>query len=738
VLQTSVDGIPVFHAPGPAPVAAGLVFGVGRADETFVRGGLTHLVEHLAMYAAGRWAIDVNASVDLTTTEFTATGPPAQVAAFLRAVCLALTDLPTDRLAVETDVLRTEGAAVAGPTVGALLTERYGIAGPGLAAAREPALRSLIAEEVRDWARTWFSRRNAALWLVGPEIPDLTLPLTDGPAPSHAPVSRVPIRTPAWAPLSQEDRVAIGADLPDDPALGSTLGILRVRIEDELRHRRGIAYAVEADRIVVDSGNRFVVLTTDVRPGQVDVAAPLMWRQVQHLARQGPRPEELQFERAVMETYLDDPRAALDEVRAHAHGHVTGGAARTSDQMRADAASLTADDVRRVAGALASSALVAVPEPLESLSQELARLPEWSTAVVSGRQFERKRLSGVPKGARLVVGAEGMSVALTDDERITVRWAEAVGLIRTGPGEWLLFGRDGFSIPISVGDWRDGEEAMELVRAAVPSQLQVVDDDAEDAGGLLVFRAPAHQVGEAVALSRHGAVVASNAEWTAVVMDGDRSAQECADELADVVGRNAVGLILRRTHADLEYVLLRGRRETDRHRWGVAPGKPELLAQATWRTEAQVAPLLGATGDPEEILDRFVTVLGLPSEVPELLAGRVVPGLQRFEGLGIAGGFRASVRGDFVPPAGSGSALDAYRRLSAARPLWYRAVNALGALVAGALLWLMITFVGVRAGNIVPTVMCALGLLTCLWDTRPPRRRTRVHEESSSELTPSG
>jgi predicted Zn-dependent peptidase len=62
VRQTSIDGVPVFQAEGPLPLTAGLVFGVGRADETFVRGGLTHLVEHLAMSAVGRQTIDANAS----------------------------------------------------------------------------------------------------------------------------------------------------------------------------------------------------------------------------------------------------------------------------------------------------------------------------------------------------------------------------------------------------------------------------------------------------------------------------------------------------------------------------------------------------------------------------------------------------------------------------------------------------------------------------------------------------
>src|SRR5687768_17095636 len=149
MLQTSVDGVPVFYAEGPPPLTAGLVFGVGRRDETFVQGGVTHLVEHLAMRAVGRTAIESNASVDLTSTEFLASGSPDRVAAFLRAVCRALADLPTDQLAVEADVLRAEGGTVAAPPVALLLGELYGTTGAGLASAQEPALLSLDPAAVR-------------------------------------------------------------------------------------------------------------------------------------------------------------------------------------------------------------------------------------------------------------------------------------------------------------------------------------------------------------------------------------------------------------------------------------------------------------------------------------------------------------------------------------------------------------------------------------------------------------
>ncbi|MDP9436203.1 MAG: insulinase family protein, partial [Actinomycetota bacterium] len=194
--RTAIDGVPVVWAAGPEPFTAGLVFGVGRRHETFARGGVTHLVEHLVMGTLGRTTLDCNASVGLDTTEFTASGRPQRVAEFLRRVCEALSDLPVHRLAVEADVLRTEAGTVERPVVGALLVERYGGRGVGLAGFGEVALLSVTAQDVRDWAATRFVRAAAALWLSGPPPEGLSLPLRDGPSPPRPAQARRDLPVP--------------------------------------------------------------------------------------------------------------------------------------------------------------------------------------------------------------------------------------------------------------------------------------------------------------------------------------------------------------------------------------------------------------------------------------------------------------------------------------------------------------------------------------------------------------
>ncbi len=67
VQKTEVDGVPTVWAPSEGELTAGLVFRVGRADETWARSGITHLVEHLALHASERPYVSQNGIVGAST-----------------------------------------------------------------------------------------------------------------------------------------------------------------------------------------------------------------------------------------------------------------------------------------------------------------------------------------------------------------------------------------------------------------------------------------------------------------------------------------------------------------------------------------------------------------------------------------------------------------------------------------------------------------------------------------------
>lgn len=193
--RATVDGITTFWIQTPGPFQVALLFRVGVADETLPTRGITHLVEHLALYASSTRSDEANGFVDAERCVFYASGERGEVLDWLRRCAAALADLPLERLPAERRILRAE--AVRGDNAGVharLLDMRFGADGYGLGNYRELGLRWLGDEEVSAWARARFTRGNAVMWMTGEPPEELELPLLEGercPPPRVEPLPRV-------------------------------------------------------------------------------------------------------------------------------------------------------------------------------------------------------------------------------------------------------------------------------------------------------------------------------------------------------------------------------------------------------------------------------------------------------------------------------------------------------------------------------------------------------------------
>src|SRR5260370_26886421 len=86
-----------------------LIFRVGVIDETLPTRGITHLVEHLALFVPmqdSAMATRMNARVELHRTRFMAGGSADEIATFLRDVTSRLAAPPVDPLEDEKRNLR--------------------------------------------------------------------------------------------------------------------------------------------------------------------------------------------------------------------------------------------------------------------------------------------------------------------------------------------------------------------------------------------------------------------------------------------------------------------------------------------------------------------------------------------------------------------------------------------------------------------------------------------------------
>jgi zinc protease len=86
---------------------ADLSFRSGRSDEPFTQAGISHLIEHLAMYGIGRVPYPANAYVDHMRTAFHASASDDELVRHFGALTGQFAALPLARLADEARILRT-------------------------------------------------------------------------------------------------------------------------------------------------------------------------------------------------------------------------------------------------------------------------------------------------------------------------------------------------------------------------------------------------------------------------------------------------------------------------------------------------------------------------------------------------------------------------------------------------------------------------------------------------------
>lgn len=442
IRATRVGGIPTLLASSPGPqLSAGLMFRVGWGDEALSTHGITHLVEHLALFDLGLMNAHHNGETAETYTHFHVTGSEAEVVDYLNGVCAALRDLPVHRMETEKELLRTEAMRRSSTGV-ALAVERFGARGPGLAAFDEFGLHALSEADVREWARTRFTRENAVLWVAGDRVPDgLDLALPSG---ERMPVPRwdqTPISKPAWFPGS-DNTFLLQSIVARRPAVGVFTALATKALYRALRQEGGYSYTATCAWEPLDEGLTRVTVYADARPerraavvgGAIDVLAML---------RAGTIDEaELISAKATITQHLDGPHQGAAMLPSAALRYLEGSRIMHPDEMRSGVDAVTTADVVDVAREVWADAIAQVPEGGLDWAG-FTRTPLGAESVVEGAQYPEVATSD--RG--LIVGPDGVSYVSLEGQ-LTVRFDECVSLFAWPDGARLLYGADGFRIMV--------------------------------------------------------------------------------------------------------------------------------------------------------------------------------------------------------------------------------------------------------------------------------------------------
>jgi hypothetical protein len=480
VERTAVDGVPVLWANGPEPYLGALVFRAGLADETLATAGLSHLVEHLALFTAGRRKFEVNGMVDESSTVFWASGTPDEVCGFLSDVARALGSLALDRLEAERRVLLTEAQARAPHPLGILLTCRFGHAGFGLTNSFELGLYRCSAEEVAAWALERFTSANAVAWLTGPPADGFSVPLPDGSRCAPPEVAAIPgLRLPAHVETGS-GAVLLSFLTPRSAAANAAARLAGERVEADLRTDAGLSYAAGASYWPLTAAAAQVSLTADCLDEHAAEVRARLLATLRSLADDGPTPDELADHVAWAQRMLADPRAVAGFLDSEAH-HLLLGADESSPQDVFDrVAAVTPDAVAAVLRDSLPNMLVVAPErtppPADGFvayETETAR-----SARVDGVGYAVKGTGGWRKAdEQIVAGDAGISyVDNQKDDVVTIRHDDVVGLLSYGAGRFTVVGSTGADIDVSTPGLKNGAELGEILRRRYGDRLVPLED----------------------------------------------------------------------------------------------------------------------------------------------------------------------------------------------------------------------------------------------------------------------
>ncbi len=468
---TDVDGVPTVWTEAPGPLRAGLLFQTGRADETVVTAGQTHLIEHMVLSVINnRFS---NGSVEDLFTTFVTMGRPDDLCAFFAQVCKVLRSLPADRLEIEKKILPAEAATRAYDFCGNLLMWRYGAARHGLRALAEFGTRNATLEQLHKCREQRFTRGNAVLWLSGAAPANLSLDLPPGekqPLPALCPVQPT---VPAWFIDDRCGGIAVAGIVPRVAASSIFSLTASIRLHERLRAGQAVSYNPLIVYEPLNADTAHLVLYADSDHERRVELADAFGEAVEKLTEF----EDMEVE-AARKQYVDcmtgpmapapSDRSAMEVQRA-AMDWLSGREHESLEFLASEAEAVSTADVAAFGCEMQRTALFALPSKAKARPSMGVQAPPSNGPAVEGREVPN--MDAPIRRERLVYGPDGASIRWPDGSHITARYSDLAAALYYEDGCICLISSDATFVVIEPTLWRNGASICRAIRERVPVDL---------------------------------------------------------------------------------------------------------------------------------------------------------------------------------------------------------------------------------------------------------------------------
>ncbi len=475
-------GIPLYWMASPPPFLAAMAFRVGRADETLVTGGITHLVEHLAIHALGPIAVAHNAFVDSIHTVFHASGTQDGVLRFLENIARTLRALPVGRLEDERRVLMTEASRRGRSWFTRLLASRFGPRGFGLGDYLEFGLGASSAEDVTAWCAERFTRQNCAIFMTGPPPEGFGLDLPEGrrfEQPASEPIAGLTL--PAIR-QTDDSSVCVGYVAPRTSASKFASDLAEMVVGGRLRRDAGLSYTIGFDWLYTTAETAHVTIGADCLREHADAVVSIMHETLNDLRTIGPPEDTVRHYFDQWEEAREHPDSIPSYLDSQITNELMGAPFKGRHEIMERLRLVTPEEAAAALDEALTTAILITPEgtrppdgyhPYSSGDER-----KISGTVYAWWPTHAARAPGQPPHVcdRIIVSEEAIADAREPGRGRTViiPFEDCHGVILDDDGSMVFIGpEDEGWIEVAVPELLDGDGFVEHIRRKLPESLFV-------------------------------------------------------------------------------------------------------------------------------------------------------------------------------------------------------------------------------------------------------------------------